>query len=261
LPVIISKLLDNALKFTERGSVTVRLKQKNEGDQLFQIIEISDTGSGISAERQNCIFEPFRQGSEGFGRRYEGTGLGLTVAQRMARLLGGDISLESKVGAGSTFFLTIPAALTSLIAEGAGVHSEAEPPPIETLVEKLGHKPEALVVEDNEANAFLVMTMLQKFITVDHAFNGNEALKLAAMKNYDFILMDINLGGGIDGLETTRQVRTMPGYNGTPIAALTGYTTYEEKEKILSAGLTHYLAKPFAKDAVLKLVRKMLMLA
>lgn len=129
---------------------------------------------------------------------------------------------------------------------------------ISRLILTYGRKPLILYVEDNDSNALLVATFLADYSLVDCASSGLEALQLASQKQYDLILMDIGLGIGMDGVQTTREIRKLPGYEVTPVAAVTGFILAREKEKVLSAGLDYYLSKPFQRNELINLIQEIL---
>jgi CheY-like chemotaxis protein len=129
---------------------------------------------------------------------------------------------------------------------------------ISRLILTFGRKPTVLCVEDNELNAQLVSVYLEDYCLVDCASSGIEAIRLSSLKQYDLILMDIGLGAGMDGIETSKEIRQIHEYESTPIAAVTGFILAQEKDKVLSAGLDYYLGKPFQKDEILHLIQEIL---
>jgi PAS domain S-box-containing protein len=251
---IISYLLDNAVKYTYQGAITIRCGRRTDGPVPCCAIDVEDTGIGISPAHQETIFREFRQLSEGYGRGYEGSGLGLTVAKRMAELLGGTLSVTSQPGAGSTFSVLLP-----LTAETT-VEPVARQEPIERSVRspRTG-MPEVLIVEDNFINKAVIADFLKHMCTTDHARDGRTAIRMAQQKHYDAVLMDINLGPGLDGIETTKVIRQMQGYQNTPIVAVTGYTLPGERDRLLSEGLTHYIPKPFDQREIQEMVKSLLL--
>lgn len=252
----LSKIIENAVKFTSQGGITLKAKYTDEQRGSVQII-IQDTGIGIPKEKQNIIFEEFRQAEEGYNRPYEGSGLGLSIARKSMEMLHGSILIESKPGVGTAFILTLPSmshqiekgvpeAKTIFIKETAHVeHLPAEPPLI-------------LLVEDNDANIELVKMYLKKDFRLDIATNGESSLEMVKKSRYQAILMDINLGPGMDGIDAITEIRKMPGYVNTPIIAVTGYTFRNEKEFIISKGADYYLEKPFLKQVLMDLLQEIL---
>ena len=242
LKQILNNLLSNAIKFTECGGVTVHYNTTQSNDVLRLNVEVSDTGAGIDEAIIPVLFESFSQADSSTTRRFGGTGLGLAITKQICELMGGEITLESEVGKGSTFafFVTL---------------SIPEQREKETKVERV-HSPSSdinlsvLLVEDNEINRQVMLAILGGMgVEVDEANDGCEALD-ALMKSppskYDVILMDCQMPN-LDGYETTRRIRA--GSVGDhlspiPIVALTANAMESEKQKCFDAGMSDYLTKP-----------------
>jgi len=252
--LLLRQLVDNAIKFTEKGGIIVETHKINEPPDEWLIVKVTDTGIGIEKDYYELIFQEFRQVSEGFGRRYQGSGIGLTICKKIIDLLNGKITLESEPGKGSTFSIWLP--LRSPEKSVAPSQDIKEEKGITVKKPKNGKMslPIALIVEDNPVNKDLTEFFLKKICQVEHAFDGLTALSMARSKQYSVILMDINLGAGKTGIEVTREIRKIPGYEKVPIIAVTGYTMVEDREKLLEEGCTHYLPKPFDQASLLNLV-------
>jgi CheY-like chemotaxis protein len=251
---LFKQLLDNAVKFTEHGGVTVRSKTVKENEFLWQTIMIEDTGVGIEKEHFERIFQEFRQVSEGYGRKFQGNGLGLAISKKICELMNGKITLESTPGKGTTFTIWLPATHSEIQATVRPV--ELKPSAGLAPAAKKKDIPVVLLVEDNQINRNLIELFLKPGYIMDHAFEGKTAVQMARERKYDAILMDINLGTGIDGTDATKMIRAIPGYENTPIIAVTGYTMIGDREKLLAEGCTHYIAKPFEKAAFLAIVKE-----
>lgn len=256
LTKIVSNLVENAVKYTLKGGVTVQLKTAIRNGQHLALINITDTGIGIKEKDQDIIFKEFKQLSEGFRRDFEGLGLGLTLSKRMANLIGCDILVESELGKGSTFTITIPLPSTDK-KDSTEINEE----PVQESFKKLGpqikkSQMEILIIEDNPLNVEVVQRFLSKTGTVSSANNGVTAIGMVKEHQYDLLLIDINLGQGIDGIEVARQIRKLESYASVPIIALTGYASDSSRREFLSHGFTHYLAKPFEKHELLDLIKK-----
>ncbi len=256
-------LLDNAIKFTTSGLISVFVRKVEADAKEFAEIVILDTGIGISEQNQKFIFSEFWQESMGYGRSHEGFGLGLTLSKKMVELMNGRILLTSQTGTGSAFTVRFPYAVMPK-PDSSG---EPDPKPLDEtgpaqgadLQRRVYHsKPEVLVVEDNQVNMELTTMFLKDVCTTDRAKDGLTAIKLAGAKKYDAILMDINLGPGMNGLEAATEIRKIEGYANTPIVAVTGYTMSGDREKMLQGGCSHYLPKPFDKKGIVKMVRDIL---
>lgn len=257
---ILNHLIDNALKFTQRGSVVLKAGIQIYKDREHVCFEVIDTGIGIPKEFHQVIFKEFRQVSEGLNRLHEGSGLGLSIASKLAHLLNGHISLESEVGKGSTFKVFLPFEECSQIDSLDSPLTKHFPQQNARLTMEQERKlPEILLVEDNDVNIQLVMAYLRGIFHVDFATNGFKAIQMTKVHNYRMILMDINLGPGIDGLETTQEIRKNPAYKSTPVVAVTGFTLSGERDRLIEGGCTHYIAKPFEKNTLVNLCTKILL--
>lgn len=262
---VMSHLIDNAIKFTSSGSVTISLTTCQEKNQHWAEIKVSDTGIGIPKEHQGLIFDAFRQASEGYGRTFEGTGLGLTIARAIVGLSGGKITVESELQKGSTFRILMPETRKPIEKEKlvpAVENTGLEGMVLEMASEPAGltgeTTPSILIVEDNLDNVDMTRIFIDSWAHLDVAFSGEEAILKCRKNRYDLILMDINLGPGINGLETTREIQKNPFYEGLPIMAVTGYTSTGDKERIFQAGCSHHLEKPFTKDQLRKAIMEAL---
>ena len=252
---IINHLINNAIKFTLKGWVEVSTTYVKSGSETRPAIIIKDTGIGIPPDKQKMIFYDFRQASEGKDRSYQGSGLGLSIVQKLMDLMNGEVSLESEPGVGSTFTLTFPA--TNFAPKPKTIHDQqhhdrGKPKLKEIAPENL----RVLLVEDDKINAELTSFYLEGIASVDIAYNGESAVEMAKLNNYSAILMDINLGIGIDGIEATKRIRQLHNYKHVPIIATTGYTLYDEIELIHKSGFTEYLPKPFSRIELLNSIKK-----
>jgi PAS domain S-box-containing protein len=243
------KIVENAIKFTHVGTISIAAHTSD--DKVLDIM-ISDTGIGFSDKLKKEIFEEFRQVSEGYGRAYEGSGLGLSITKKIINLFNGSLLVDSEPNHGSNFTIRIPCTVSTeqVAKEFLGSKpKEIKPEPVDpdTL-------PPLLIVEDNPVNQKLASSFLKKRFQADIAATGEKAIEMATQKLYSVILMDINLGSGIDGIEATRIIRRVNGYEHVPIIAVTGYTLIGDRERILEGGCSHYLGKPFSKDQLLETI-------
>ncbi|MDP2039113.1 MAG: ATP-binding protein, partial [Ignavibacteria bacterium] len=251
-------LVSNAVKFTKEGGVFISLHHERKQDLDWAVITIIDTGIGISKENLEKIFGEFRQVDEGYSRGHEGTGLGLTIAKRIVELMKGFIQVESEIGKGSTFSIWLPAILDEkqimLKVRERSRTTIIKPP----TTNERGLK-KALIVDDNSSNRLFMNHSLSTYVRIIEAQDGITGVTLASKEHFDVILMDINLGEGIDGVEAMNQIRKISGYLKVPIIAVTAYAMIGDKERFLSEGFDNYLAKPFTKNALLSLVENSLL--
>jgi len=250
---IFGNLIDNAIKFTSKGYIKVEVGSIEEGDKLYAVVKVSDSGIGIKPEYFTEIFKEFRQLSEGFSRRYEGNGLGLTVAKKTAELLGGSISVESVYGEGAVFTLKLIG--IKVKTENGVAHNKSAFPENQKYTM---NKPPILLVEDNVVNQEIINIYLYKNYLVDCATDGTAALIKANSKKYAAILMDINLGHGMDGITTSKEIKKNTINSNTPIIAVTGYTPTSISQEFRKNICEEYILKPFLKAEILALLNRVI---
>lgn len=228
---LLGHFLANAIKFTHKGGVELRVLRDPRAADILRI-EVEDTGIGIPSDQVERIFESFRQVESGLSRSYPGLGLGLALARKLASLMQGEISVASTPGEGSTFTLRIPIRTAE---------TESEPIPAGVRVES---GPVVLAVEDNAVGLRILKRALERRqVKVDGAVSGLAALEAASLRRYDLVLMDLQMPG-MNGLETTAEMRKIPGYDAVPILALTADFSDELRERCLGQGMQAFLSKP-----------------
>lgn len=241
LTQILNNLVSNALKFTEEGEVKVKVNLVSDYDDAVRLrFSIIDTGIGIDEERVDSIFESFTQASQNTKRLFGGTGLGLTISKQLAELQGGEISVESEEGKGSTFMVELTfdkAADPSDVKEHDAKESDGHG--------MTGLK--VLLAEDNIVNQKVMIRFLERWnIEMEVVNNGEEALEALKNSHFDVILMDLQMPK-MDGYEATEQIRKLddPYKRKTPIIALTAAALKEVREKVYAAGMNDFVTKPF----------------
>lgn len=250
---VINNLINNALKYTDKGKITIQTETASGKVQ----INVIDTGIGISKEKQKLIWEEFRQASEGLSRKYEGTGLGLTIVKKYTELMGGKISLESKEGMGSAFAVTFDISKERITEKPPGsVIKEDDIIPAENV--SSGNRKAILYIEDDDISQKFVAMILKDRYDLQAAAAAEDALVMVKQNRYDLILMDINLQTELNGLELTRLIRKFPGYGNIPIIAVTAYAMSGDKEEFISEGMTDYIAKPFRKYELINKIDRLL---
>jgi PAS domain S-box-containing protein len=235
----------NAVKFTEKGTVTLRaLKQEETDDSVRVRFEVRDTGIGIAPEAMSRLFRNFEQADNSMTRKYGGTGLGLAITRRLAELMEGEAGAESTPEVGSTFWFTVK------LKKG----DEATVGPTETAVDAeaeirqryAGHR--ILIVDDEPINREVALMQLEFVdLVADTAEDGAEAVAMTQKNSYAAILMDMQMPE-LNGLEATQEIRQLPGYRDTAIIAMTANAFAEDKARCLAAGMTDFLIKPFNPD-------------
>ena len=248
---ILTNLLGNAVKFTERGSVSVRVeKTAAYAGRIFLKCLVSDTGIGIPLDKQDRLFKSFTQLDGSTTRRYGGTGLGLAITRQLVEMMGGEVWVESQEGAGSAFYYTLVLALPKGGASRHGVRQEGESAG-KTVAAGIpsraaGRPLTILVAEDNPINARLAVALLRKRgWEVKVTGNGREALEALSAQAFDLVLMDIQMPE-MDGYDATMAVRQREAGTGhrTPILAMTAHAMKGDLERCFEAGMDGYLTKP-----------------
>jgi signal transduction histidine kinase/CheY-like chemotaxis protein len=249
---VLINLVGNAVKFTAQGSIAVRVRRRDDGDNV--LIEIVDSGIGIEAERLEHMFEPFVQADVSTTREYGGNGLGLAIAKELVELMGGKIGASSKPGRGSAFWFELPLpevaeAVVPTARQRVVYLSERRADPAAALV---------LVVEDSPVNRLVAVHVLERCGFRAHVVNdGREALEALATQRYDAVLMDCQMPD-IDGYEATRELRRREDGTGrhTPVIAMTAHAMTGDRERCLEAGMDDYLAKPVRSQALNDVLRR-----
>lgn len=255
LSQILNNLISNAIKFTQHGSVSLIL-ERTSVSSLEQVVKFSviDTGEGIDKSEQVAIFEAFTQANSSINRTHGGTGLGLQIVKSLVEAMGGNVSLNSEVGKGSTFSFELAFTLAKKSADTA-TRSTTEPStepstkfshntqPTDQETNALSmSKGSVLVVDDNEINRVVAQSLLEDLgVTVTLASSGDEALILASQQVFDLILMDLQMPE-MTGAETTLELRNK-GVN-TPVVAFTASVVSDEIDKAMSSGMSSYITKP-----------------
>lgn len=245
---ILANLINNAIKFTSEGGITVSVSAEDRD----LILKVADTGIGISENFISHVFEAFSQESTGMTRSFDGTGLGLTIVQRLVTFLGGRIEVNSSPASGSEFVVTFP---NTVLEEGERFvsHQNGENVSVNRL-----QRPRVLVLEDNKD----ARRLLEKFLEggFDASLTGEEkqALEMARENAFDVVLMDINLGGERTGVDALRALRHLSGYEQVPVVALTAYAITGDRERFLSHGFDGYLGKPLTKQDLYDTISRVL---
>lgn len=238
---ILANLLGNAIKFTPEGEVTITVNS----DVNSVIVEIEDTGIGITEEFLPFIFDRFAQESKGQGRAYSGCGLGLSICKRLVEAMEGTIQVETESGVGSKFTVKLPkepqqrSQPTSAITPADGDN------------DKQVDRPQILIVEDNTDTQELMLLILRDKYEVTITSNAAETLKIINNRTFDAILMDLNLGGRRTGFELIRELRQVNAYEGIPVLAVSALPIGVIRKQLIREGFNGYIAKPFTRARIL----------
>jgi two-component system, sensor histidine kinase len=247
---ILMNLLSNSIKFTNRGSVTLKCRLKTDlPDRQMLEIMISDTGKGMDETYMKNLFNKFSQEDESIARSYGGTGLGMSIVKQLVELMNGTITVESKKGEGTKVIIEMMLQKCTECSLPKKDNSQ-----VDTQV--LSNK-KILLVEDNEMNRVVAETVLNQYGAIIHeAVNGAEAIEALRNNRFDIVLMDIQMPV-MDGLEATHVIREEI-RSSIPIIALTANAVKGEMEKCIQAGMNDYLSKPFEEEDLIRLIAKWL---
>jgi len=253
----VSNLISNAIKFTSSGSVTVTLSAKAHGEtEHIVMVQVRDTGIGMDEVAMSRLFSAFSQGDNSTTRRFGGTGLGLAISRALARKMGGDIRVRSKVGVGSSFALLFRAEEAS--AETIQQVAPAVPRAVADTHEPL-RGARILLTDDNALNRKIIRLMLTPLgCEITEAANGQEALDHLHAQDFDLVLLDAHMPV-MDGVEAIRRIRmTHEHWRTLPVIALTADAMAGDREKYLAMGMSEYLSKPVDKQALIATMSELL---
>lgn len=255
---ILINLINNAIKFTHEGKVIVEINCANAlGEKTNVTFKVVDTGIGIAKEKVKTIFDTFKQADESITRKFGGTGLGLTISKQLVELQDGKISVESKIGEGTTFTFVIPYDIGSkkdILTRDNGEEPSFKTEPAEKNLTGM----KILLVEDNDINRMYAATILKKWgCDLDEAENGQIALEKVRKQDFDVILMDIHMPI-LDGIEASRTIRSTLAKpkSEIPIVAFTANALKGDKDKYLDVGMNAYISKPFMPEELYKILIK-----
>jgi CheY-like chemotaxis protein/nitrogen-specific signal transduction histidine kinase len=240
LRAALENLIDNAVKFTERGAVRLEARASPAGRGLTRlVVAVHDSGIGLKPAEIKRLFRPFAQASAEIARHYGGSGLGLAIVKRLAKLMGGDLTVASTPGRGSSFRFT--AVMPIVSADAAGSPSGRATPARPLAI---------LCAEDNPYGRVILNTILTELGHRADFVNSGEDAVAAVTRGYDFVLMDVAFPG-IDGLEAARRIRALPGAAGrTPVVGISGASDASDEQRSRAAGVDFYLRKPVSPSAV-----------
>jgi len=244
----LQNLISNAIKFTDDGTISVRVyvqsPEKTGSD--YVAIEFADTGIGISEEFRPYLFEDFKQESDGLTREHEGSGLGLSITKQLVEAMDGTISVESEPGEGSIFTISFPL---------ADVEAEAAPSPETAPSSSPSHREaRVLLVEDNDNTVFLIRDLLEKTVDLTTVKSARAALDAASEETFDLFLVDVNLGAGGSGIDVMKALREKEAYADATILAVTAIAMPGDRTALLEEGFDDYLAKPFEAGDLLDMI-------
>jgi CheY-like chemotaxis protein len=245
LEQILLNFVSNAIKFSARGTITVRASLVQDlGEQLRMRIEVEDQGIGLTGEQQERLFQSFAQADESTSRKYGGTGLGLVIARRLARMMGGDVGVVSQPAVGSTFWMT--AKLGKSLGDEPATQKSL--PPRQAIAQRY-RGARVLLADDDAVNQEVTCEMLRAAgLSVDVVEDGQQALEsLAVRDDYALVVMDMQMPV-MDGLDAARAIRRLPDRQFVPIVAMTANVFAEDRESCLAAGMNDHVSKPVDPD-------------
>jgi CheY-like chemotaxis protein/nitrogen-specific signal transduction histidine kinase len=245
LRTAVENLIDNAVKFTERGTVRLEVRSENAARGRVRLtFSIDDSGIGLKPAEIKRLFRPFAQANKSIARRFGGTGLGLSYVKRIAKAMGGDLTVESKAGGGSVFRLSV---LVARVAQAAMAGSQTDRVTRAAAARSLA----ILCAEDNPYGRVVLNTILTELgHRADFVGTGEAAVDAVAVGGYDAVLLDVTLPG-IDGFEAARRIRALAGPAArTLIVGVSGRASAADEAAARAAGMDGYLAKPLSPSAL-----------
>jgi CheY-like chemotaxis protein len=246
----VENLIDNAVKFTDTGTVSLRVKASVRGRRVRVSFAVKDAGIGMTAQEIRRLFRPFAQANADVARRYGGAGLGLVMVKRLAEAMGGTLAVESRSGRGSTFTI-------SVVLTRAPEAAPAEDAAATAATRATAPPRRILCAEDNPYGRLIIATILKELgHSVDFVGSGDAAVVTAGSGAYDLVLMDVTLPGA-SGIEATRRIRTLAGpAAGIPIIGVSGLSSPDEEARARAAGMNDYIAKPVSPARLAKAIAR-----
>lgn len=250
----VSNLISNAIKFTEHGGITISVSsERNSAGETCISIAVTDTGIGIDGTTAAGLFSEFTQADAATNRRYGGTGLGLAITRKLARLMGGDVTVKSAPDAGSTFTLSFLASEAASAGNSLESSQDNHPgaPPLQGV--------KVLLADDNTTNRTVARFLLAPTgIVVTEAVNGKQVLEQLEAESFDLILLDVHMPV-MDGIETIKRIRSAnASYRNIPVIALTADAMSGDRERLLALGMTGYASKPIEQRTLVNEIHRVL---
>lgn len=255
---VLCEILDNAVKYTEKGFIRISLSVEDEHDTQFVRISIKDTGIGIDETYLPHIFEAFRQESLGYSRLYQGAGLGLPLAHRMMELMGGTLHVTSQKSAGTTIALSLPLATQT----DEVIRDKIAEEELLALDKKELKNLRLLIVEDDKSNLLLLKKMVDGFGEVHTVMDGEQTISYVEEKaqngvQFDLFLIDINLPAPWDGIKLMHAIKhRWTQYENSLFVAITAYAMIGDRERMIEAGFDDYVPKPVEKDNLIRILKR-----
>ena len=251
---ILTNLIGNAIKFSDRGRILLTVKlEEHENDVVKLAFAVTDNGIGISEEKIEQLFQPFSQGDASVTRRFGGTGLGLAICRSLVEMMGGTIGVSSRPGAGSTFAFSVRLAIGMAPDPTASTTQDWTQFDAHWRFENV----RILIVDDQPMNRQIAEELLHAVgVQTDSVENGRlavERLTAAGPLGYDLVLMDIQMPE-LDGMAATERIRAMPGYTDLPIVAMTAHVMNEERRRFMAAGMNDHIGKPFNPSDLIRII-------
>ncbi len=259
---VILNIMNNAVKYTEEGTVTLSVRQEAcDGENVQLQVSVADTGQGIRQEDLDGLFDAFTQVDIKKNQGKEGTGLGLAISRQLVELMGGQLRVESEYGKGSRFYFTLREGVRSTEAIGDYTRTQAQPEQAdEDIFTFQAPDAQILLVDDNEINQEVAKALMEPFaMQIDVASNGKQAVEMVLKKQYDIVFMD-HFMPVMDGQKATEIIRGMEGeaFQSLPVIALTADAVQGVREELFQAGMNDFVSKPIDVADVSRVLRQWL---
>ena len=257
---ILLNYLNNAVKFTESGGVKLEvLADALDEQEVMLRLVVTDTGIGLTDEQRGRLFQDFVQADASTTRRYGGTGLGLAIVRQLARLMGGDVGVDSEPGRGSSFWATLRLSRANpQVPAGSATMRDAPPSGDQAVPSPRLKGARVLLVEDNAINQLVARQILEMAgVDVSVAGDGAQALDLLGQQAFDLVLMDMQMPV-MDGLTATHRIRQNSAWAALPVVAMTANASVEDEQRCRDAGMTGFLAKPVEPEQLWTVVAQQL---
>ncbi|MCC6637106.1 MAG: response regulator [Ignavibacteriaceae bacterium] len=255
MDIIFNNLVSNAIKYSNGGRVVIELYPEKVTDSSFICLKVTDTGIGIPKEKQDVIFEEFRQVEEGVTRNFEGVGLGLSLVKKYVHEMFGVIELQSEEGKGSSFTVKFEAVSSTVSHPASEQLAKTE---VSAASDHIKEKSKLLIIDDDQFIVKQIKAFLSEIFDIEGVNDGESSIRHAQQKSYAVVFMDVDLRGGVSGIDIVKKLKSMKKYERVPVVALTESTLKIDMDDLYAAGFTNHITKPLSKKKLLELLNSII---